>query len=51
MSGSVIGKGDKLEEITFNEIAREKLVEYLKIRNNLLVEKNCPYVFVWIGGK
>lgn len=43
--GNIIGKGNKLRSFTFNEITKEKLIEYLSTRAKLYPEKKNPYLF------
>lgn len=50
MSGSVIGKGDKLGVITFNEITKQKLIDYLEVRKKLLPNDSSQYVFIPLNG-
>lgn len=45
MFGNLIGKWGKLRTYTFNETAREKLIEYLQIRVKLFPERKCRYLF------
>lgn len=45
LCGTILGKGDKLEPYTFNEIAKEKLVEYIQVRGQLFPNKKFRYLF------